>query len=100
MSRRGGGQVPEHVVAERPLSGIREAILVDVGYLYAAVGLLVFGTTSRRAFRVSADALITALIDRAAERVPGGLLRVYWYDAARDKVPTVEQRQIAALPHV
>jgi hypothetical protein len=25
---------------------------------------------------------------------------MYWYDAARDRVPTVEQRQIAALPHV
>ena len=25
---------------------------------------------------------------------------MYWYDAARDRVPTVEQRQIAALPNV
>jgi NYN domain len=80
--------------------GSRHAILVDVGYLYAAVGLLVLGTTSRRAFRVGADSLITSLIERAAKRVPGELLRVYWYDAARDRVPTVEQRQIAALPHV
>ncbi len=86
--------------AERPLAGSRHAILVDVGYLYAAVGLLVLGTTSRRAFRVAADAFISALIERAAKRVPGELLRMYWYDAARDRVPTVEQRQIAALPHV
>jgi len=92
--------VSEPFPAERPLAGSRHAILVDVGYLYAAVGLLVLGTTSRRAFRVAADAFISALIERAAKRVPGELLRMYWYDAARDRVPTVEQRQIAALPHV
>ena len=86
--------------ADRTLAGSRHAILVDVGYLYAAVGLLVLGTTSRRTFRVEADTFISALIDRAAKRVPGELLRMYWYDAARDRVPTVEQRQIAALPHV
>jgi uncharacterized LabA/DUF88 family protein len=92
--------VTEPFSADRPAAGIRHAILVDVGYLYAAVGLLVLGTTSRRAFRIAADGFISALIERAAKRVPGDLLRVYWYDAARDRVPTVEQRQIAALPHV
>jgi hypothetical protein len=75
-------------------------VLVDAGYLYASVGQLVLGTTSRRDFRIAAEPLITALIARAAQLVPGELLRMYWYDAARDRVPTVEQRQIAALPHV
>src|SRR5690606_9124126 len=28
------------------------------------------------------------------------LLRIYWYDAARDRVPTVDQRVIAQLPWV
>jgi NYN domain len=92
--------VTERLSGDRPAVGSRHAILVDVGYLYAAVGLLVLGTTSRRAFRVAADGLISALIERAGKRVPGELLRMYWYDAARDRVPTVEQRQIAALPHV
>jgi NYN domain len=91
--------VPEQLW-DRQMAGSRHAILVDVGYLYAAVGLLTLGTTSRRAFRVDADGIITAMIDRAVKQVPGELLRVYWYDAARDRVPTVEQRQIAALPHV
>jgi hypothetical protein len=75
-------------------------VLVDAGYLYASVGQLVLGTTTRRRFRVATEPLITALIARAAKVVPGELLRMYWYDAARDRVPTVEQRQIAALPHV
>jgi len=97
---RAEAQVSEPFPADRPLAGSRHAVLVDVGYLYAAVGLLVLGTTSRRAFRVAADTFISALIERAAKRVPGELLRMYWYDAARDRVPTVEQRQIAALPHV
>jgi hypothetical protein len=78
----------------------RHAVLVDAGYLYASVGQLVLGRTSRRDFRVAAEPLIGALLHRAASTTPGELLRMYWYDAARDRVPTVEQRQIAALPHV
>ena len=78
----------------------RHAVLVDAGYLYASAGQLVLGRSSRRDFRVAAEPLIAALLARAADRAPGELLRMYWYDAARDRVPTVEQRQIAALPHV
>jgi len=78
----------------------RHAVLVDAGYLYASVGQLVLGRTSRREFRVAAEPLIGALMARADRTTPGGLLRMYWYDAARDRVPTVEQRQIAALPNV
>ncbi|HST63701.1 MAG TPA: NYN domain-containing protein [Mycobacteriales bacterium] len=78
----------------------RHAVLVDAGYLYAAVGQLVLGSPTRREFRVAAEPLIGALLARAGRSTPGELLRMYWYDAARDRVPTVEQRQIAALPHV
>ena len=92
--------VPVPSPQQLPGAGRRHAVLVDAGYLYASVGQLVLGTTSRRDFRLAAEPLITALIARAATVVPGELLRMYWYDAARDRVPTVEQRQIAALPHV
>jgi hypothetical protein len=78
----------------------RHAVLVDAGYVYASVGQLVLGRTSRREFRIATEPLIGALLARAAGTTPGELLRMYWYDAARDRVPTVEQRQIAALPHV
>ena len=78
----------------------RHAVLVDAGYLYASVGQLVLGRTSRREFRVAAEPLIGALLARADRTTPGGLLRMYWYDAARDRVATVEQRQIATLPNV
>src|SRR4029078_6136722 len=41
-----------------------------------------------------------AVMARSDRTTAGGLLRMYWYDAARDRVHTVEQRQIAALPNV
>lgn len=78
----------------------RYAIMVDVGYIYASAGELLFSASSRREYRVDADKLITALIKQADDQVRGQLLRVYWYDAARDRVPTFDQRVIAQMPLV
>jgi uncharacterized LabA/DUF88 family protein len=78
----------------------RYAVMVDVGYIYAAAGELLLGTSSRRDFRVDAVPLINAVSKHADELVRGELLRVYWYDAARDRVPTIDQRVIAQLPMV
>ncbi|HUC57413.1 MAG TPA: NYN domain-containing protein [Streptosporangiaceae bacterium] len=78
----------------------RYAIMVDVGYIYASAGELLFGASSRREYRVDADKLIQALIKQADDQVRGQLLRVYWYDAARDRVPTFDQRVIAQMPLV
>jgi uncharacterized LabA/DUF88 family protein len=78
----------------------RYAIMVDVGYIYASAGELLFGAASRREYRVDADMLIQALTRHADELIRGELLRVYWYDAARDRVPTIDQRVIAQMPLV
>src|SRR5262245_39013973 len=78
----------------------RYAIMVDVGYIYASTGELLFSASSRREYRVDADQLIAALIKQADDQVRGQLLRVYWYDAARDRVPTFDQRVIAQMPLV
>ncbi|WP_349258525.1 NYN domain-containing protein [Stackebrandtia sp.] len=76
----------------------RYAILIDVGYLYAAAAEVLLGATSRREYKVDAEKLIKTLIARAADQLPSGeLLRVYWFDAARDRVPTVDQRVIAPM---
>ncbi len=75
----------------------RYAIMVDVGYIYAAAGELLFSAASRREYRVDADKLIQALTRHADELVRGELLRIYWYDAARDRVPTIDQRVIAQM---
>jgi uncharacterized LabA/DUF88 family protein len=74
--------------------------MVDVGYIYAAAGELLFGTSSRREFRVDAVGLIQAITKHADELFRGDLLRVYWYDAARDRVPTIDQRVIAQMAWV
>ncbi|GGP94313.1 NYN domain-containing protein [Streptosporangium sandarakinum] len=76
------------------------AVLVDVGYLYAAAGEVLLGAKERKEYRVAADELIQALQKHAETRIHGELLRIYWYDAARDRVPTVDQRVIAQLPWV
>jgi uncharacterized LabA/DUF88 family protein len=78
----------------------RYAIMVDVGYIYASAGELLFGAASRREYKVDADKLIQALTRHADDNVRGELLRVYWYDAARDRVPTIDQRVIAQMPWV
>src|SRR6266487_5956660 len=78
----------------------RYAIMIDVGYIYASAGELLFSAGSRREYRVDADKLIQALTRHADDQVRGELLRVYWYDAARDRVPTIDQRVIAQMPCV
>jgi uncharacterized LabA/DUF88 family protein len=78
----------------------RYAIFVDAGYLYAASGALLLEATSRREYRVAAEKLIEALTDHADKQLVGELLRVYWYDAAPRRQPTVDQRVIANLPLV
>jgi uncharacterized LabA/DUF88 family protein len=78
----------------------RYAIMVDVGYIFAAAGELLLGASSRREYRVDAPSLIQALAKNADEQLRGELLRIYWYDAARDRVPTIDQRVIAQMPWV
>jgi uncharacterized LabA/DUF88 family protein len=78
----------------------RYAVFVDAGYLYAASGALLLEATSRREYRVAAEKLIRALTGHAAEKLRGELLRVYWFDAAPKRQPTVDQRVIANLPLV
>jgi uncharacterized LabA/DUF88 family protein len=78
----------------------RYAIMVDVGYIYASAGELLFSAASRREYNVDTDKLIQALTRHAEEQVRGELLRIYWYDAARDRVPTIGQRVIAQMPWV
>jgi uncharacterized LabA/DUF88 family protein len=89
------------VLAEVATTPSTHAVFVDAGYVYAAAGRLVVGTEDRRSFELDAEHLIEAFIDKARSIFPDSrLLRVYWYDGARQRVPTVEQRQIAELPDV
>src|ERR1051326_1544775 len=78
----------------------RYAILMEVAYICASTGELLFSASYRHEYRVDAAELIRALSREASEQVRGELLRVYWYDAARDRVPTFDQRVIAQMPLV
>src|SRR5260370_23162233 len=78
----------------------RYAVMVAVGYIYAAAGELLFGSSSRRDFRVDALPLIQVVTKHADEVIRGELLRVYWYYAAPDRGPTIDQRVIAQMPWV
>src|SRR5580698_10114362 len=49
----------------------RYAIMVDVGYIYASAGGLLFSAASRREYRVDADKLIQAVTRHAEDKVRG-----------------------------
>lgn len=70
----------------------RYAILVDATYLYDAAAQVVLHTTCRREYRAEPAKLIAALVGHAhAVLRRAELLRVYWHDAARGPVPSVDQ---------
>lgn len=75
-------------------------VYVDAGYLLASAATLVTGTSFRNGIHVEFAALIEALINRAEEISGLPVLRVHWYDSARDGVPDMQQTRIGELPKV
>ncbi len=78
----------------------RFGMFVDAGYLYSASGTLLFGTTERRKLILNFDSTLGALQRLGAENCRIEHLRTYWYDGAKDAVPTVQHVEIANLPGV
>ena len=78
----------------------RFAVFVDAGYLYAETGRLLFNTTDRRAIQLDGPGANEMLVNLAKKDCGLSLLRTYWYDGARNGVPTMDQEQIAALLNV
>lgn len=78
----------------------RCAIFVDAGYLLAAGGTLCCGTPYRLGLRCDYKELANALADLATKHSNLAVLRTYWYDGARNAVPTYEHLQVAELPYV
>lgn len=78
----------------------KSAILVDAGYLLAQGGLVVCGTKRRAEFDCAYEPLINALSEIAAEHCELQALRLYWYDGARDRIPTSDHLAIGNLPYV
>jgi hypothetical protein len=75
---------------------------VDAGYLWVVAGEACVGTSQRAELQVEDPrGLVEALLARCAESDNGReLLRVYWYDAAVNRVPAPDQLRIAGLPDV
>ena len=72
-------------------------ILVDAGYVYAAAGTLIHGTTARRELLLNHGALRNHLESFGREETGTSMLRLYWYDAAPNRMPTSEHEHIANL---
>ena len=78
----------------------RFAVFVDAGYLYAEVGKLCCGTRERKSIHLNGSGVNDLLVQLAAKACGLPSLRTYWYDGARNGIPTLEQKRIAALPNV
>ena len=78
----------------------RCAVFVDAGYLYAEGGKLTGHGPSRRHVRLDASGANQFLVDLAVTACRLPVLRTYWYDGARDGIPTAEHQAISDLPNV
>lgn len=78
----------------------RSAVFVDVGYLLGAAGATLLRTSYRGYIRCDFPTLVGSLTERVIEHSGLPVLRVYWYDAAYNAVPTHEQRGVATIPGV
>ena len=76
------------------------SLYVDAGYLLASAATRVSGTSLRNGVHVEYRPLVEGLI-RQAEEISGlPLLRVHWYDSAKDGVPDAQQGRIGELAKV
>jgi uncharacterized LabA/DUF88 family protein len=79
----------------------RAALFVDAGYLLAGAHDVMGGPISRSAFSCRYEELLPALrAEVEAHSEPLDYLRTYWYDGARDGIPTSDHRRIADQPYV
>lgn len=76
------------------------SLYVDVGYLLSASAVRVTGTSLRNGIQVDFESLIDALVQQAEALSELPMLRVHWYDSARDGVPDGSQQFIGELPNV
>lgn len=78
----------------------RCSLYVDVGYLLTAAATRVTGTSLRNSVNVEYRALVDRLIEQAGDTSGLPVLRLHWYDSARDGVPDAVQARVGELPKV
>jgi hypothetical protein len=79
---------------------MRCTVHVDAGYLYAALATRVTGSANRAAITVNEPALVQQLIQLATADSGVRILRILWYDAAKNGIPDPHQRQIGLINSV
>ena len=79
---------------------MRCAVLVDAGYLLGAAGTLLNKSADRSRLLVDYPELIAAIRSEAELQTGQGLLRILWYDGARDARPRQEHLALRVLPDV
>ena len=75
-------------------------MFVDAGHLLAEGGKLCCGTSVRKNVQCDYTRLVEALKQFATNHCGLSILRIYWYDAAPDAVPTQEQLDVGELANV
>ena len=73
---------------------------MDVGYLLSGAAVRVTGTSLRNGIQVDYESLIDGLVQQAEKLSELPVLRVHWYDSARDGVPDAQQQSIGELSNV
>lgn len=76
------------------------SLYIDTGYLLASAATRVTGTSLRGGINVDYPRLISSLIETAEKLSDLPILRVHWYDSARDGVPDAPQARIGELAKV
>lgn len=78
----------------------RCGIFIDAGYLFAAGGQLYGFGPARGNVQVDGQMASEFFANLARESCGLQPLRIYWYDGAKDGIPTADHQSIAALPNV
>jgi uncharacterized LabA/DUF88 family protein len=78
----------------------RCVVFVDAGYLGESSKVLLTDGVEGRRVRADRPALVEALADLAVKDTGLPLLRLYWYDAAPNRVPFPDQRELGRLADV
>ncbi len=78
----------------------RCSVFIDAGYLLASAATRVTGTSLRSGIHVEFGKLIAGVRSQAEAITGLPVLRIHWYDSARNGVPDYTQQRIGELPRV
>lgn len=76
------------------------SVYIDAGYLLAAAATRVTGTSLRNGIHVDFASLIGSIIQEAEQSSGLPVLRIHWYDSAKNGVPDARQERIGELSKV